>query len=502
MSDDQFFPLSIDTDGYVKYSLGDRLAYGYNSAGEKVDELKSGKLAGLLELRDEVLPSYSDRLDNQAKLLRERLDTIHKNGYDVNGNTGLPFFKDFEDLSTIPPITNNAGNIELSSELLSDPNRLAASVGRLTSSLQMSMPEQTINSAIPLSQMAADTFITPPSASGTIEVAYYDDTGTLNTRTIDWDTSESIEEIINNINSTYSGVNASFNVTSQELSLTRDTSIGIGAEINVVDPAFAYPGTGGGVPGTVYVKDVAGNFITGFSSMPAGSVSTSSPGDTLNAYNLSEVGDENIIGNHFAKSDIEDWQTFLSSLQSPAVGSPEERIYNFLDPLSQGIITAWTPGDVLSEYDQTRIAEGLNDIIKSDDFYDSAVFTATISVQGEELKNSYPNLSHTDMERLNRLLIEGNYSQEISKSTPLTVEEEYNNMLTDVGTKKRDAIELKEVYTSSTEQSKTLREQVSGVSLDEEFSNLVKFQKAFEAASRFISTSNEFLDTIINKMGL
>ncbi len=502
VSDNHSFPLSIDTDGYVRYSLGNRLAYGYDSNGQKVDEINGGRLDSLLQLRDETLPAYSDKLDLQAKLLRERIDMIHKNGYDVNGNTGLPFFKDFENLSAIPPVTNNAGNIELSSELLSDPNRFAASVAQLTSSLQMSMPEKTINSAIPLNQMTADTFMTPPSVGGEIRIGYYDDTGTINTRTVTWDTGQSIEEIVNNINSTFSGINASFNVTSQKLTLTRDTSIGVGAEINVADPAFAFPPSAGGPPGTVYIQDVTGNFITGFASMPSGSVSIPASGNSANAFNVSNTGDESIIGNQFSRSDILDWQGFLGSLKTPGAGTPEERIYNFLDASSQSIITAWNPGEVLSSDNQTRLIEGLNDIIKSDDFYDPAVFTATLSRKGEELKNNYPDLSHTDMERLNRLIFETNYSTEITKSTAMTVRESYNNMLSNIGAAKKDAIALTEVYTFSSEQALNLREQVSGVSLDEEFSNLVKFQKAFEAAARFITVSDKTLDTVINGLGL
>jgi flagellar hook-associated protein 1 FlgK len=41
------------------------------------------------------------------------------------------------------------------------------------------------------------------------------------------------------------------------------------------------------------------------------------------------------------------------------------------------------------------------------------------------------------------------------------------------------------------------RDSVSGVSVDEEMSNLVLYQKAFEASARLISMANELLATII-----
>ena len=42
------------------------------------------------------------------------------------------------------------------------------------------------------------------------------------------------------------------------------------------------------------------------------------------------------------------------------------------------------------------------------------------------------------------------------------------------------------------------RSQVSGVSLDEEMTNLVKFQHAYAAAGRAMSTLNTMLDTLVN----
>jgi flagellar hook-associated protein 1 FlgK len=42
------------------------------------------------------------------------------------------------------------------------------------------------------------------------------------------------------------------------------------------------------------------------------------------------------------------------------------------------------------------------------------------------------------------------------------------------------------------------RSQVSGVSLDEEMTNLVKFQHAYAAAGRAMSTLNDMLDTLVH----
>jgi flagellar hook-associated protein 1 FlgK len=45
-----------------------------------------------------------------------------------------------------------------------------------------------------------------------------------------------------------------------------------------------------------------------------------------------------------------------------------------------------------------------------------------------------------------------------------------------------------------------LRKSVSGVNIDEELVNMVKFQHGYAAAARFVTTVNEMLDLLINRM--
>lgn len=47
-----------------------------------------------------------------------------------------------------------------------------------------------------------------------------------------------------------------------------------------------------------------------------------------------------------------------------------------------------------------------------------------------------------------------------------------------------------------------LREAVSGVNLDEEAANLIRYQRAFQAATRMVTVIDEMLDKIINGMGV
>lgn len=51
-------------------------------------------------------------------------------------------------------------------------------------------------------------------------------------------------------------------------------------------------------------------------------------------------------------------------------------------------------------------------------------------------------------------------------------------------------------------QLRDMRDSVSGVNLDEELSQMIKYQHGYAAAARFVTTVNQMLDTIINRMGV
>ncbi len=61
-----------------------------------------------------------------------------------------------------------------------------------------------------------------------------------------------------------------------------------------------------------------------------------------------------------------------------------------------------------------------------------------------------------------------------------------------------EAISGRRISGLISEQLISQRESIIGVNLDEEAVNLIKFQKAFEAAARVVNTTNELLATVIN----
>jgi flagellar hook-associated protein 1 FlgK len=71
----------------------------YNDVGIRFSSTKkiyipqSGKLRGVLDSRDEVIPYYEKKLDEIANTIVNKVNDIHKTGYTLNGTTGLDFFK-------------------------------------------------------------------------------------------------------------------------------------------------------------------------------------------------------------------------------------------------------------------------------------------------------------------------------------------------------------------------------------------------------------------------
>jgi flagellar hook-associated protein 1 len=77
----------------------------------------------------------------------------------------------------------------------------------------------------------------------------------------------------------------------------------------------------------------------------------------------------------------------------------------------------------------------------------------------------------------------------------------YNAFISRVGSEVREAQRNEANAQALTDAVQDRRESVAGVSLDEEMSNLIRFQRAYQASSRAMSTMDEMLDVLINRTG-
>ena len=89
----------------------------------------------------------------------------------------------------------------------------------------------------------------------------------------------------------------------------------------------------------------------------------------------------------------------------------------------------------------------------------------------------------------NRLLMSGGTA---------TYDDFYNSLISDVGIAVQSAQMNYDHQTAMVSTLDNYRESISGVSLDEEMVNLVKFQHAYDAAAKLVSAVDEMLNTVMN----
>lgn len=83
----------------------------------------------------------------------------------------------------------------------------------------------------------------------------------------------------------------------------------------------------------------------------------------------------------------------------------------------------------------------------------------------------------------------------------ITVADAYQRLINEFGTTVNTAAKLASNQATLTTQVDNAREQLTGVSIDEETVNMVAAQRAYEAAARVMTTVDDMLDTLINRTG-
>ena len=81
-------------------------------------------------------------------------------------------------------------------------------------------------------------------------------------------------------------------------------------------------------------------------------------------------------------------------------------------------------------------------------------------------------------------------------------DEYFSRTVADIALKGEEAETSLETQTLIMKELEDLKQSISGVNIDEELSQMIKFQHGYAAAARFISEVNDMLDTIINRMGV
>lgn len=86
------------------------------------------------------------------------------------------------------------------------------------------------------------------------------------------------------------------------------------------------------------------------------------------------------------------------------------------------------------------------------------------------------------------------------EATGEAAQSDFRKLVSQLGAQSQAAINSVTNHGAALQATENRRQSVSGVSLDEEMANLIKYQHSYNAAARLVSMTDQMLDTIINRM--
>ena len=95
-------------------------------------------------------------------------------------------------------------------------------------------------------------------------------------------------------------------------------------------------------------------------------------------------------------------------------------------------------------------------------------------------------------------ILSGLQYRQVMDDESATYDDFYNSVVGRIGIEAQRSNSAQQSQTDILTQLKNVRESISGVSLDEEATKMIEFQKAFDASARLIRTADEMMDTVLN----
>jgi flagellar hook-associated protein 1 FlgK len=198
----------------------------------------------------------------------------------------------------------------------------------------------------------------------------------------------------------------------------------------------------------------------------------------------------------------------LSELAPIKVSAQTNGTYNIT--LRDGNDTSLVNGSTVSNIDATSVITGgklagINESLKTVAKYQDKL-TATVKefavANGMSTETAGGNLFIGDEADFSIAALEVNSN--LTKDNPpgdsKIAQSLYQSLVGELGAESQTAINTTANHEAALMGTESRRQSVTGVSLDEEMANLIKYQHSYSAAARMISTTDQMLDTIINRM--
>lgn len=442
--------------------------------------LGSGQLAALQDLYNNNLTSYNAQLDQFASTLANEVNRITESGYDANGQAGSALFQPID--ANLPI---SAGNIKCG---ISDPSQLPTVLANTEANTDSATSIQALNSANNTVDPSASlinntTLANPPAAAfaagsqltvnvdGVSQTFTYTSSAPPSPPASDTIYADNIEDFVSSFNNLQSGVTASYDASAQKIVFQRDPS----------NESLALRGAQQSFAQTP-------SFTITDSNYNAATPDTSLLG-VLGAGNINGV--QQNASNDYAASD-NGVANSLTTLFASNVGFPA------LETTSAAGATAGTPTTVTLPQGVSNVQVGQELTIGSwnsltappgpDSPENVTVTAVSYNASGIESVTFTPVNSH-------------NAGYSITSAQTQTFQQFYGNFVTQVGFDTQTATTGNTTQTSLTQNIDQQRQSIVGINLDEQTQDLIKYQTAYQAAAKTITTLNQLLQTIVTGLG-
>ncbi|MDH5740944.1 MAG: flagellar hook-associated protein FlgK [Nitrospira sp.] len=412
---------------------------GYDIGGPQPsvinDLISTGKLRGLLDVRDRTIPSVQRGIDALAGSFLTEVNQIHRVGYGLDGSTGEDLFSGLSVTTKAP--TTNIGTASIANGAVTAPNLLTFHDYeiRFTGPGGYTIVDATTGTGIRGNYTG--TALIPPTVDVPVSIV----TGVNDT-------------LVVSVDGTTSGTITLNGTGSPGLSYTSGAALAdeVQNKINA-DSTLASAGRQVAV-----LFDRTTNRLVLQSNSTGGTSAVDVTGGTARA----------TLG--------------LSGGVSTAASGTYSGPQTFhLDGIAVTVSGAPAANDVLTINSRDNAARDL-----------SVAFSVPSKVALSSTRAGVPGNNQ------NGLDLVALQSKTVTGLDNATLFDAYRKTATDLGVASQVAGQRLETEEIRHEQLQNFRAQVSGVSLDEELVNLLKFQRAFEAASRMIVAADEMMSTLIS----
>ena len=421
---------SLDNGGMVnvQYDMGN------NKSSDISSLISGGQLRGLLNIRDTVIPGLQNSFDKLSASLVNEVNQIHRQGYGLDGSTGLDFFSPLT--VTTHDNTTNSGSATLAS-------------GAITANSLLTLQDYEIKFSTPTNYSIVNT-----TTGATIKGNY---TGTV----VPAPTVDTPVNITTGMNDT--------------LAITVDgTASGTITLTGAASPGQSYT-SGATLAAELQNKINADATLSAAGKSVAATYDTTTNRFTITSNSSTATSAINVTGGT-AQATL-GFSTGTSTAASGTYSAPQTFTVDGIQVTLSGTAAA---NDVFSFNSYSDMAKSI-----------SMSLTNASQVAASSTRAGVPGNND------NVMALVALQTKAVSTLGSTTFSDTYRTAATGVGTAAQSAAGNLSAQTIMNEQLNSVRAQSSGVSIDEEMVNVLKYQRAYEAASRLIVATDEMLQTLM-----